>query len=207
MNQNRFLACVAALASAAAWLLATLAASPASAQSLYDETTFRALTADHKAFRVGDVLTVQVIESATAIANADTGTQRSNGIGLGLDASTTYRRDRSAAINANASVGSDFDGGGRTERAGRLVAQLTVSIRDVMANGDLLVAGEQQLTINDERQRISLTGRVRPQDISDANVVLSTRIADADITYVGEGHLADRQKPAWWRQIADILGF
>ena len=185
------------------WLLAALAVSPAGAQSLYDETTFRALTADHKAFRVGDVLTVQVIENATATANADTGTQRNNG--LNADVSIHYHRDHIAS--GRASVGSDFDGGGRTERAGKLVAQLTVSIRDVMANGDLLVAGEQQLTINDERQRISLTGRVRPQDISEANVVLSTRIADADITYVGEGHLADRQKPAWWRQIADILGF
>ncbi|HEV8690100.1 MAG TPA: flagellar basal body L-ring protein FlgH [Ideonella sp.] len=186
-----------------AWLLAAVVALPASAQSLYDETTFRALTADHKAFRVGDVLTVQVIENAMATANADTGTQRSNG--LNADVAIHYHRDHLAS--GRAAIGSDFDGGGRTERAGKLVAQLTVSIRDVLANGDLLVAGEQQLTINDERQRISLTGRVRPQDISDANVVLSTRIADADITYVGEGHLADRQKPAWWRQLTDILGF
>lgn len=176
---------------------------PARAQSLYDETTFRALTADHKAFRVGDVLTVQVVENAMATANADTGTQRRNN--LGVDLSVTYPRIKSAA--ANASVGGDFDGGGSTERRGQLVAQLTVSIRDVLANGDLLVAGEQQLTINDEHQRIAVTGRVRPQDISEANVVLSTRIADADITYVGEGHLADRQKPAWWRQVADWLGF
>ncbi|HEX5682645.1 MAG TPA: flagellar basal body L-ring protein FlgH [Ideonella sp.] len=184
--------------------LATLLALQAShAQSLYDETTFRALTSDHKAFRVGDVLTVQVVENAMATANADTGTQRRNN--LGVDLSVTYPRVKAAA--ANAGVSGDFDGGGRTERAGRLVAQLTVSIRDVLANGDLLVAGEQQLTINDERQRITLTGRVRPQDISESNTVLSTRIADADITYVGEGHLADRQKPAWWRQVADWLGF
>jgi flagellar L-ring protein precursor FlgH len=206
VKRNRFLACAAALASAAAWLLAALVAEPASAQSQYDETTLPALTADHKAIRDGDVLTEQVVENAMATANADTGTQRRNGLGVGIDVSTTYRRDRAANANAAANIGGDFDGGGRTERAGRLVAQLTVSIRDVLPNGDMLVAGEQQLTINDERQRISLTGRVRPQDISDANMVLSTRIADADITYVGEGHLADRQKPAWWRQLVDILG-
>jgi flagellar L-ring protein FlgH len=187
------------------WLLATLLNLPASAQaqSLYDETTFRALTADHKAFRVGDVLTVQVVENAMATANADTGTARRNN--LGVDLSVTYPHNKAAA--ANAAIGGDFDGGGSTQRAGRLVAHLTVSIRDVLANGDLLVAGEQQLTINDERQRISLTGRVRPQDISDSNVVVSTRIADADIVYMGEGHLADRQKPAWWRQLADWVGF
>jgi flagellar L-ring protein precursor FlgH len=191
---------LALLAVAASVVAPTL---PVAAQSLYDETTFRSLTADHKAFRVGDVLTVQVVESATATANADTGTQRHNN--LGLDLSLDHHRVRHASANAN--VGGDFDGGGRTARDGRLVAQLTVSIRDVLPNGDLLVAGEQQLTINDERQRIAVTGRVRPQDISEANVVLSTRVADADITYVGEGHLADRQKPAWWRQVADWLGF
>jgi flagellar L-ring protein FlgH len=194
---NRTLACLSLAA-----CLGGMAV-PASAQSLYEESTFRALTADHKAFRVGDVLTVQVVENAMATANADTGTQRRNN--LGVDLSLDYHRSRHAS--ANASIGGDFDGGGSTERAGKLVAQLTVSIRDVLANGDLLVAGEQQLTINDERQRIAVTGRVRPQDISEANVVLSSRIADADITYVGEGHLADRQKPAWWRQVADWVGF
>jgi flagellar L-ring protein precursor FlgH len=185
---------------ALAWAGLSLAAQ---AQSLYDETTFRALTADHKAFRVGDALTVQVIESAVAAANADTGTQRRNNLGADLALSYPHQRN----LTANAAVNGVFDGGGRTERAGRLVAQLTVSIRDVLPNGDLLVAGEQQLTINDERQRIGLTGRVRPQDVSESNVVLSTRIADADITYVGEGHLADRQKRPWWRELSDWLGF
>jgi flagellar L-ring protein precursor FlgH len=196
LNLNRARAALTALALLACGL-------PSMAQSLYEEATFRALTADHKAFRVGDVLTVQVIESAVAAANADTGTQRRNNLGADLALSYPHQRN----LTANAAVNGVFDGGGRTERAGRLVAQLTVSIRDVLPNGDLLVAGEQQLTINDERQRIALTGRVRPQDVSEANVVVSTRIADADITYVGEGHLADRQKPAWWRQFADWLGF
>lgn len=182
-------------------LVSLSAISPA--QSLFDESQFRALTADHKAFRVGDILMVQVIEQATATANADTGTQRNNA--LDGDVTAHYRRDRKAS--AHVSLGSSFDGGGQTERAGRLLAQLTVSIRDVLPNGDLLVSGEQQLTINDERQRIALSGRVRPQDITDANVVLSTRVADAEITYVGEGHLANRQKPAWWRQLVDFLGF
>jgi len=183
-----------------------LQGAPAAAQSLYDETTFRALTADRKAFRVGDALTVQVVESATATANADTGTQRRNNLGLDLALSYPPRINQKTAT-ANAAVSGDFDGGGSTQRAGRLLAQLTVSVRDVLPNGDLLIAGEQQLMINDERQRISVTGRVRPQDISEANVVLSSRVADADIVYVGEGHLADRQKPAWWRQLADFIGF
>lgn len=174
---------------------------PAHAQSLYDERSFRPLTADNKAHRIGDLLTIQVVESAAATANADTGSQRRNAISVDV-----IRPNRSG-LNAGLGVNGDFDGGGTTARAGRLVTQLTVSVREVLPNGDLLIGGEQQLLINQERQRIGITGRVRLQDISEANVVLSTRVADADITYVGEGHLADRQKPAWWRQALDALGF
>lgn len=173
------------------------------AQSLYDEQTFRALTADRKALRVGDVLTVQVTENASATANADTGTQRRNNLGAHLSLSWPHQR----TVDAAAVLGGEFDGGGRTVRAGRVLAQLTVSVRDVLANGDLLIAGEQLLTINDEAQRIAVSGRVRPQDVSDGNVVASSRIADAEITYVGDGELADRQKKPWWRHLSDVLGF
>lgn len=187
----------------AAAFAAIIAVQAVPAQSLFDEGSFRALTDDAKAFRVGDVLTIQIVEQAVATANADTGTQRNNGVGATLSLNQPHPRSAEADLR----IGGDFDGGGRTERAGRLMAQLTVSVIAVLASGDLVVAGEQQLKINDEVQRIGLTGRVRPQDITAANVVPSTRVADADITYVGEGHLADRQKPAWWRQLLDVLGF
>ena len=91
-------------------------------------------------------------------------------------------------------------------RAGKLLAQLTVTVKELMPNGDMRIGGEQLLLINEEHQRINLEGRVRPQDISEANVVPSSRLADAKITYVGEGDLAERQKAAWWRKTLDWLG-
>ena len=171
-----------------------------SAQSLYDEKTFRPLTADNKAFRVGDVLTVQVIENAAASANADTGTRRGNNISAQLS------RPKLGPVAVGLATAGDFDGGGSTARAGKLLAQLSVTVREVYANGDLRVSGQQSLLINEEQQRIDLEGRVRPQDISDGNVVISSRLADARINYVGQGDLADRQKPAWWRKVFDWLG-
>jgi len=181
---------------AAGWLLVA----GAQAQSLYDESTFRPLTADNKAYRVGDVLTIQVVESAAASANADTATRRSNDISAGLT------RAHTPAIGVGLGNSGEFDGGGKTTRTGKLLAQLTVSVKQVLPNGDLQVAGEQLLLINDEQQRINVEGRVRPQDISDNNVVLSSRLAAARITYVGDGDLAERQKPAWWRQMLDWMG-
>ena len=115
-------------------------------------------------------------------------------------------RDGSQLKQIGASVEGDFDGGGRTQRANRVLATLSVSVKQVLSNGDLLISGEQTLTVNDEVQKVNIEGRVRPTDISDSNVVLSTRIADAKITYLGEGELSERQKRGWWRKVLDWFG-
>lgn len=182
-------------------LLCVVSATSASAESLYDANTFRPLTADQKAFRVGDSLTVQVFENSSATSSANTGTQRNNGIA----GSVTHESGRMVG-QLSIGVGGTFDGGGRTQRTNKLLATLTVTVQEVLPNRDLRVAGEQLLTVNDEIQKVNLEGRVRPQDISEANIVLSTRLADAHITYVGEGDVSDRARRSAWRRIVDWLG-
>lgn len=189
----------------AAGLLVAIGTLCSQAQSLYEPASFRSLTADNKAFRAGDVVTVQVIENATATANADTGSRRGGAVAANVSRS---RSDNSGlGLGVGLDLHGDFDGGGRTARAGKLLAQLSVTVREVLPNGDLRLEGEQLLKINDEQQRIKLQGRVRPQDISDGNIVLSTRLADAQITYLGDGDLSERQRPAWWRRLLDQIGF
>lgn len=180
--------------------LAALLSAAADATSLYDEATFRPLTADNKAFRIGDVLTVQVFENSSATTSTDTGSRRTNNLNAELSHGSRRVADTGIA------VGGDFDGGGRTQRANRVLITLSVSVRDVLPNGDLRVAGEQMLLVNEEQQKVTLEGRVRPQDISDGNVVHSTRLADARITYLGEGEVSQRQQRAWWRKLLDWAG-
>lgn len=173
------------------------------AGSLYDPQSYRPLTADNKAFRVGDALTVQVFENSSATSSADTGTRRNNDIGI---AATSGSGNNSHRSQAGITVGGEFDGGGRTQRTNRLLATLTVTVQEILANGELRVAGEQLLTVNEEQQKVTLLGRVRPQDVSDGNVVLSTRLADAQITYVGEGDVSERSRRGAWRRLLDWLG-
>jgi flagellar L-ring protein precursor FlgH len=111
----------------------------------------------------------------------------------------------STAKSASADLSERFDGGGRIQRSGKLVAQLSVSVLEVMPNGDLVVAGEQRIEVNSETQHIRLSGRVRPEDITDANAVLSSRIADAKITYVGDGILGEKQSPGILSRILSWL--
>jgi flagellar L-ring protein precursor FlgH len=196
LNKGRVGLCLAALA------LGLSASLPVAAESLYQEGRFRPLTADNKAFRVGDSLTVQVFENSSASTSADTGTRRNNDI----SGSVTQTGNRVVG-QLGIGVAGGFDGGGRTQRANKLLATLTVTVQEVLASGELRVAGEQLLTVNEELQKVNLEGRVRPQDISDGNVVLSTRLADARITYVGEGDVTDRARRAGWRKVLDWLGF
>lgn len=183
-----------------ALVIAAFVMLPASAESLYREEEYRPLTADHKAYRVGDMLTVQVFENSSASTSADTGTHRRNTVAGELGHASGRAARAALAVNG------DFDGGGTTQRTNRVLATLTVSVREVLANGELRIGGEQLLLINREQQKVILAGRVRPQDISDGNVVLSTRIADARITYLGEGEVSERQQRAWWRKLMDWMG-
>ncbi|MGI4848758.1 MAG: flagellar basal body L-ring protein FlgH [Janthinobacterium lividum] len=183
-------------------LLLLLAASVAVAENLYQAESFRPLTADIKAYQIGDALTVQVLENSSASTSADTGTRRNNSLSAQWLTPGSSSQSRQAGLD----VKGDFDGGGRTQRSNRLLATLTVTVREVLADGQLRVAGEQRLTVNEEPQRVALEGRVRPQDISDGNIVLSTRLADARITYVGEGDLAERNRRSWWRKLLDWSG-
>jgi flagellar L-ring protein FlgH len=170
------------------------------AESLFHEPAWRGFTADNKAFRPGDVLTVQVLEHSSASSSAETGTRRSNR--LQAELSHGSNKVAQAALAASG----DFDGGGRTQRASRLLTTVTVTVQEVLPGGQLRIAGTQAVTVNQEQQRVSLEGVVRPEDISDGNLVQSTRIAQARITYVGEGDLTERGRPAWWRRLLDGVG-
>jgi len=173
----------------------------ANAVSLYQENSYRPLNADSKAFRVGDILTVQVFENSSATTTADTGTRRK--IGQTASASLTGNTPLQAGVD----VAGDFDGGGKTQRTNRVLATVSVTVKEVLPNGELKVAGEQMLTVNDEPQTVTLEGRVRPTDITSDNVVLSTRLADAKISYLGDGAIAERNRRPRWRVFLDWLGF
>lgn len=171
----------------------------AQATSLYQPATYLAYTSDLRPRRVGDLITVMVYETASASSVANTSAGRDAAVGFDV-------QGPGKGYAAGAKANNQLDGRGRTEREGRVLAQITVSIRQITETGDLVVGGEQLLEVNNERQQIKIEGRIRPQDVSDANVVLSTRIANAKISYAGEGDLANIQRPSWWQRLLTTFG-
>ena len=180
-------------------IAAATVAAGAGAVSLYESNSYESLTADHRAHRRGDVLMVMIYENASATSTANTSTGRDAGVGFNIE---TPGKSRVGGVKFN----NQLDGRGQTQREGKVLAQLTVTVTDVLENGDLLIRGEQLLEVNNERQQIKVEGRVRPHDVSDTNTVLSTRIADARIGYVGDGDLSDRQRPGWWHRVLTWFG-
>ena len=159
-----------------------------SAEGLYDEHRFRPLIGDPRALRVGDNLTVVVTEFASVTASARTSTDKDGSV-AGVLRGTNDTKQGSVSLNE------EFSGGGRIERSGKLVAQITVVVQAIEPNGDLHVKGGQEIEVNNEKQTLYVEGRVRPQDIQANNTILSSRLSDSKIRYTGDGLLAEKQRP------------
>ena len=155
---------------------------PASGDSLYK---------DKKAFKIGDVLTINVMESANASSRTDTraGKTSSNSVGWG-----SSRQPGIPLGDFGLTGRENFTGGGRSVRAGDLTGKITVRVTDVLPNGNLVVNGNRVITVNDERQVMEITGIVRPEDVTAENTVMSTLVADAQIKYTGRGAVAEKAR-------------
>ena len=174
------------------------------------ENSRNSLFADNKARYVNDIVTIVVEESSsgknTASTNSSRTTDTSAGISalLGIDTSI---------INANPTMGAKISvggtnsnklaGSGDTSRGGTLSARITAKVVRVLDNGNLLLEGRRQMTLNEEDEYIVITGIVRPEDITADNLVSSLQIADARIVYTGIGVLNDKQRPGWLTRILD----
>jgi flagellar L-ring protein FlgH len=156
-------------------------------ESLIDPNSYRGLAADHRAYRVGDILTIHVLEATRAKSQAATEAGSELDVGVNLNSpSTNY--DASLGVNGgNAS-------GAQTTRVGELRTQVSAQVTAVDANGNLRIQGEQSLIVNGERQKIRITGLVRPEDISAGNIVWSHRIANADLELLGVGVVSESQR-------------
>jgi flagellar L-ring protein precursor FlgH len=171
----------------------------APAEDLYRNSKWPAMSADDKAQGIGDAVTVVVFQAAEATNSAQNSSRKKTEAGGSINVGSI---DESASLE----FGGGYTGRGEVRRSERLVAQITVVVQDVLPNGDFLVSGEQLMRINGETTRIGVQGRVRRADISSQNTILSSRIADARISYDGRGFVSRSAKPGLVNRIFSFLG-
>lgn len=161
--------------------------------------------ADVKARNVGDLITINIVESARASKNATTKTSRDSGLNASWSGVFEKLAGSWVGTSHSVSLGTEHDGKGETTRSSFLNAYMTAQVVEVMPNGNLLIRGSRRVLVNLENQFIHVEGLVRPEDISSNNVVHSTFIADAKIELTGEGVVSDKQRVGWLTRILDYV--
>lgn len=171
-------------------------AANSSGGAIYDPASAMLIFHDVKARRVGDVLTVILNERTQASKSNSTDATKKSSLDTGIPVllGSTVTRNGLPLTNTVES-NQAFNGKGASSQSNRLDGSLTVTVTEVLPNGNLRVAGEKRLTLNQGEELIRVEGIVRTTDISTDNTVSSLEIADARISYSGKGPLQDANRP------------
>ncbi len=168
--------------------------------SLFSATNASFLYSDRTASRIGDLLTVNLNESTNASKNADTEIKKKDANTLAPTISARIPSYGGNPISFALDTASQFKAESDSAQANSLNGTITVSVSQVLPNGNLMIKGEKWLTLNQGNEFIRITGIIRPEDISTDNTISSTRVANARITYSGTGALEDSNKKGWLSQ-------
>ncbi|MHB1619252.1 MAG: flagellar basal body L-ring protein FlgH [Sulfuricella sp.] len=171
----------------------------ASGGAIYQASYSRPLFEDRRARNIGDVLTINIVESTSASKNVSSTAGRTSSVAETAATPTIfgYTPSTNLSTSVSASGVQKFEGKGDTSQKNALLGTITVTVIDVLPNGNLLVSGEKQMGINEGTEYVRFSGVVNPSTISAANVVTSTQVADARIEFKGRGEMDSAQAMGW----------
>ncbi|MFC4270629.1 flagellar basal body L-ring protein FlgH [Sneathiella chungangensis] len=173
----------------------------------------KAFFKDQRANQVGDIVTVlvEIEDKATLNNSTDTSRTTSENAGfaglLGLESQVTKVLPEGTSASALVDLGSDHSvsGSGAVNRNETINMEIAAIVTQILPNGNMVIVGRQEVRVNFESRDLSVTGVVRPEDITSSNTVQSSKIAEARIAYGGRGHLTDVQQGRYGQQLFDII--
>jgi flagellar L-ring protein precursor FlgH len=173
----------------------------------------RSFFKDQRAGRVGDILTIEVSIDDKAKTENKTVRSRDNSETAGVPnlfgLEGEFAKKLPQGINPSAILGTNSKlsntGDGTVDRKEQIDIKLAAVVMQVLPNGNLVVSGKQQVRINFEMRELTVSGIIRPEDISSVNSISYEKIAEARISYGGKGQISDVQQPRYGSQIMDIL--
>ena len=176
---------------------------PANGAIFQADGGYAALYEGWRARRVGDPLTIVLVERTAASKSASSKLD-SNG-GFSLTPPTTGPLSLFNQTDASASGNRNFKGGGTADQANSLSGEVSVTVAEVYANGTMLVQGQKRVTLNRGDEFVRIRGLVRMADVDRDNRVPSTRVADAQIAYTGKGDVARASRQGWLSRFFQIV--
>ncbi|WP_442955444.1 flagellar basal body L-ring protein FlgH [Parasphingorhabdus sp.] len=164
---------------------------------------YAALTSGARASMVGDLITIQLVEQTAATKRNSASTSKSGNFGLNPPTSGPLSFFDNSDINMGGNQ--SFSGSGQAAQTNSLFGEISVTIAEVYPNGTMKVKGEKLLKLNRGEEYIQMTGIIRAADISSDNRILSSRVADAKISYSGTGEIAQASKQGWLQKFFSTI--
>ena len=170
---------------------------------------------DPRASRVGDVITVKIsIKDRAKLDNKNNRKREQDGslgvsFNYGIDTSTSgvqgYLAKGTGSFNPKVNSKTDTKREGGVNRSEDITLLVAVVVTDVLPNGNLLIAGTQEVSVNFEVRVLGVAGVVRPRDIATDNSISYDKIAEARISYGGRGRTMEVAQPGWGQQLLDTI--
>ena len=162
--------------------------------------------ADPRAKKVGDVLTVTIQIDDRANLDNSSDRRRTSDIGIGGSLGTSWDGNTTdGEANLDLDSGSGSAGSGSIDRSEEIQLSIAAVVTDRLPNGNLVIAGSQEIRVNYEMRILQIAGIVRPRDIQANNIIPYDKIAEARVSYGGRGRISEVQQPGWGQQIYDIV--
>jgi flagellar L-ring protein precursor FlgH len=168
---------------------------------------------DYRARLIGDVVIVKIVESASAKNSNNTSTDRSASydagitsmlglpLNLGVKDFLGTGNDFNPALAANTT--NSYSGKGSKQRSDSISATIAARIVEILPSGNLVIEGQREIVVDQEKQTIKIRGVIRQKDIDATNTVPSSAIADAQISYYGDGVITDANRKGWLATFID----
>jgi flagellar L-ring protein precursor FlgH len=171
---------------------------------------FTDLASDHRARHIDDIVTVVVLESASAVSTGATKTARASAAQSNITALAGKTNPAGALANLTGlNSSTSLDGQGTTSRQTQLTTTISARVTHVLVNGNLVIEGTKNLTVNAENQVITLRGVIRPIDMDTNNSIASARVAQMELQVNGKGIVNDavRRPMFLYRLLLGLLPF
>ena len=176
---------------------------PANGSIFQPQDGYAALYEGTRARRVGDPLTIVLVENTSASKSSSS--KLDSGGGFSVTPPTTGALSLFKNSDASVSGARNFNGKGSADQSNSLSGEVSVTVVEVYPNGTMMVQGQKRVTLNRGDEFVQIKGIVRVADISADNRVLSTRVADARIAYTGKGDVARAGRQGWLGRFFSVI--
>ena len=170
--------------------------------SIYSNSQQGLFATDRRASKVGDLLTVALSENFSASKSQSAKSAKNGTTSFDFPRITTADADDTLF---DSKLAKSFDGSGSADQTNSLRGEISVTVTKVFSNGNMEILGQKKLTLNNGDEYIRLVGIIRPEDVDSRNIVPSSRIANAKISYTGAGDIADTSKKGWFSKLVDVV--